>query len=176
MARGGLTALGTRGRGPLSGRAWSAQSHSETGRGEPTAETPGRHFCGKTSGQLSPLRLLSDISSDIPSSIPSNISADIPATNRNQQQLDFVRKKGVFYGQVSQNANSSVKRRGFPDKLGLRFTDRHSLDFPDTCHLDFPDALHLNFPDTCYLTKRPKSGTTELPSRDGSGRTYRPRY
>ncbi len=36
MARGGLTALGTRGRGPRSGRAWSAQSHSETGRGEPT--------------------------------------------------------------------------------------------------------------------------------------------
>ncbi len=37
MALGGLTALGTRERGgPLSGRAWSAQSHSETGRGEPT--------------------------------------------------------------------------------------------------------------------------------------------
>ena len=45
MARGGLTALGTRGRGPLSGRAWSAQSHSETGRGEPTTATPGRLFC-----------------------------------------------------------------------------------------------------------------------------------
>ena len=45
MARGGLTALGTRGRGPLSGRAWSAQSHSETGRGEPTTATPGRIFC-----------------------------------------------------------------------------------------------------------------------------------
>ena len=45
MARGGLTALGTRGRGPLSGRAWSAQSPSETGRGEPTTATPGRLFC-----------------------------------------------------------------------------------------------------------------------------------
>ena len=45
MVRGGLTALGTRGRGPLSGRAWSAQSHSETGRGEPTTATPGRLFC-----------------------------------------------------------------------------------------------------------------------------------
>ena len=45
MARGGLTALGTRGRGPLSGRAWSAQSPSETGRGEPTTATPGRIFC-----------------------------------------------------------------------------------------------------------------------------------
>ena len=45
MARGGLTALGTRGRGPRSGRAWSAQSHSETGRGEPTTATPGRLFC-----------------------------------------------------------------------------------------------------------------------------------
>ena len=45
MARGGLTALGTRGRGPLSGRAWSARSHSETGRGEPTTATPGRLFC-----------------------------------------------------------------------------------------------------------------------------------
>ena len=92
MARGGLTALGTRGRGPRSGRAWSAQRHSETGRGEPTAETHGRHFCGKASGQPSPRRLLSNISSDIP--------ANIPANNRNQQQLDFVRKKGVFYGQV----------------------------------------------------------------------------
>ena len=110
------------------------------------------------------------------------------------QQLDFVRRKGAFYGQVSQNANSSVKRQGFPDKrgvespgqmrtvvfqtdtdrgltdkLGLKFTDRHSLDFPDTCHLDFPDALHLNFPDTTYLTKRPKSGTTELPSQMARG-------
>ena len=45
MALGGLTALGTRGRGPLSGRAWSAQSPSETGRGEPTTATPGRIFC-----------------------------------------------------------------------------------------------------------------------------------
>lgn len=109
MARGGLTALGTRGRGPRSGRAWSAQRHSETERGEPIAETPGRHICGKTSGQLSPRRLLS------------NISSDIPSTNRNQQQLDFVRKKGVFYGQVSQNDNSSVKRYGFTDKRGLGF-------------------------------------------------------
>ena len=104
MAWGGLTALGTRGRGPRSGRAWSAQSHSETGRGEPTAETPGRHFCGKTSGQLSPRRL------------SSNIPSDIPSTNRNQQQLVFVRRKGVFYGQVSQMTNSSVKRWGFTDK------------------------------------------------------------
>ena len=87
----------------------------------------------------------------------------------------------MFYGQVSQNTNSSVKRRGFTDKRvvgspgqmrtvvsrtdadcgltdkrGLRFTDRHSLVFPDTCHLDFPDALHLNFPDTIYLTKATK--------------------
>ena len=54
---------------------------------------------------------------------------------------------------------------GLTDKLGLRFTDRRSSDFPDTCHLDSPDALHLNFPDTTYLTKRPKSGTTELPSQ-----------
>ena len=95
MARGGLTALGTRGRGPLSGRAWSAQSPSETGRGEPTTATPGRHFCGKASGQLSPRRLLSNISS--------NIHSDIPTTNRNQQQLDFVRRKGVFHGQVIKN-------------------------------------------------------------------------
>ena len=122
MARGGLTALGTRGRGPLSGRAWSAQSHSETGRGEPIAETPSRHFCGKASGQLSPRRLLSNISSDIP--------ADIPATNQNQQQLDFVRRKGVFYGQVSQNANSSVKRYGSTDKRGLSLPDNRGLGFP----------------------------------------------
>ena len=102
------------------------------------------------------------------------------------QQLDFVRRKGVFYGQVSQNTNSSVKRQGFPDKRGvespgqirtvvfqtdtdrgltdkrgLRFTDRRSSDFPDTCHLDFPDTI--------YLTKRPKSGTTELPSQIARG-------
>ena len=93
------------------------------------------------------------------------------------QQLDFVRRKGVFYGQVSQNANSSVKRQGFPDKRGLRFTDRRSSDFPDTCHLDFPDTCHLdfrdtrhlNFPDASHLTKRPKSGTTELPSQMARG-------
>ena len=80
---------------------------------------------------------------------------------------------------MSQNANSSVKRRGkvswtdagcgLTDKRGLRFTDRRSSDFPDTCHLDFPDALHLNFPDASYLTKRPKSGTTELLSQMARG-------
>ena len=126
MAWCGLTALGTRGRGPRSGRAWSAQRHSETVRGEPTAKTPGRLFCGRTSGQLSPRRLLSNISSDILSDIPSNI----PATNRNQQQLDFVRRKGVFYGQVSQMTNSSAKRRGFPDKRELRLPDKRGLGFP----------------------------------------------
>ena len=107
---------------PRSGRAWSAQRHSETGRGEPTAETTGRHFCGKTSGQPSPRRLLS------------NISSDIPATNRNQQQLDFVRRKGVFYGQVSQNelrrgagrCYSSVKRWSFPGKVRLHGA-RHNV-------------------------------------------------
>ena len=51
----------------------------------------------------------------------------------------------------------------------MRFTDRRSSDFPDTCHLDFPDALHLNFPDASYLTKRPKSGTTELLSQMARG-------
>ena len=101
------------------------------------------------------------------------------------QQLDFVRRKGVFYGQVVRMTNSSVKRRdstdkrgvgssrqirtmvsrtdadcGLTDKLGLRFTDRCSSDFPDTCHLDFPDTRHLNFPDASYLTKQPKSGIT----------------
>ena len=60
----------------------------------------------------------------------SNISSDIPSTNRNQQQLDFVRKKGVLYGQVSQNDNSSVKRRGFPDKRELRLPDKRGLGFP----------------------------------------------
>ena len=92
------------------------------------------------------------------------------------QQLDFVRRKGVFYGQVVRMTNSSVKRRGFPDKRGvgspgqmrtvvsradadwgltdkrgLRFTDRRSSDFPDTCHLDFPDVSYLDFPDTRHL-------------------------
>ena len=69
--------------------------------------------------------------------------------------------------------NLSGRRLGFTDKRGLRFTDRRSLDFPDTCHLDFPDTCHLDFPDTRYLnfpdasqlTKRPKSGTTELTSQ-----------
>ncbi len=140
MAQGGLTALGTRGRGPLSGRAWSAQSHSETGRGEPTTATPGRIFCGKTSGQLSPLRLLSNISSDIPSDISSDIPADIPATNRNQQQLDFVRRKGAFYGQVIKNDNSSVKRYGFTDKRGLRLPDKRGLGFHGQ-RRGFPDNL-----------------------------------
>ena len=59
--------------------------------------------------------------------------------------------------------------RGLTDKLGLKFTDRHSLDFPDTCHLDFPDTRHLNFPDASYLTKRPKSGITELLSQMARG-------
>ncbi len=114
------------------------------------------------------------------------------------QQLNFVRRKGVFSGQVSQNANSSVKRQGFPDKRGvrspgqmrtvvfqtdtdrgltdkrgLRFTDRRSSDFPDTCHLDFPDALHLNFPDASYLTKATKIRNDRVTVSDGSGRTYR---
>ena len=101
------------------------------------------------------------------------------------QQLDFIRRKGVFYGQVVRMTNSSVRRRGFPDKRvvvssrqirtvvsrtdadcgftdkhGLRFTDRRSSDFPDTCHLDFPDTRYLNFPDASQLTKQPKSGIT----------------
>ena len=143
MARGELTALGTRGRGPRSGRAWSAPRQSETGRGEPTAETPSRHFCGKTSGQLSPRRLLSNISSDIPSSILSDIPSNFPATNRNQQQLDFVRRKGAFYGQVSQNDNSSVKRYGFTDKRELRLPDKRGLGFPGQMR-GFTDNLKKN--------------------------------
>ena len=103
-------------------------------------------------------------------------------------------ERGRFTDKVSQNANSSVKRQGFPDKRGvespgqmrtvvfqtdtdrgltdkrgLRFTDRRSLDFPDTCHLDFPDTRQMNFPDASYLTKRPESGTTELPSQMARG-------
>ena len=111
-----------------------------------------------------------------PQAFPQTFPQTFPqptATNRNQQQLDFVRKKGVFYGQVSQIDQLIRKKAGFSgqtrgmvlqtdadcgltDKLGLKFTDRHSLVFPDTCHLDFPDALHLNFPDTIYLTKATK--------------------
>ena len=33
------------------------------------------------------------------SNIPSSIPSDIPATNQNQQQLDFVRRKAGFHGQ-----------------------------------------------------------------------------
>ena len=140
MARGGLTALGTRGRGPLSGRAWSAQRHLETRRDvvNRLRRHPVDTFAERHPANSPPRLLLSDISSDIPSSIPSNISADIPATNRNQQQLDFVRKKGVFYGQVSQMTNSSVKRRGFTDKRGLRFPDKRGLRLPDKRGLGFP--------------------------------------
>ena len=87
-----------------------------------------------------------------------------------ESKCQFIRKKAGFSGQTR---GSGVSRAdadcGLTDKLGLRFTDRRSLDFPDTCHLDFPDALHLNFPDTIYLTKRPKSGTTELPSQMARG-------
>ena len=113
------------------------------------------------------------------------------------QQLDFVRRKGVFYGQVVRMTNSSVKRRGFTDKRvvgssrqirtvvsrtdadcgltdkhGLRFTDRRSLDFPDTCHLDFPETRHLYFPDVSYLTKRPKSGITNSAQKTSAAETW----
>ena len=91
----------------------------------------------------------------------------------------LVRRKAGFHGQVVQNQNLSGRTRGrvsrtdtdcgLTDKRGLRFTDRRSSDFPDTCHLDFRDTRHLNFPDASYLTKRPKSGTTELPSQMARG-------
>ena len=86
-----------------------------------------------------------------------------------KSKCQFIRKKAGFYGQTRGRVFQTDADCGLTDKLGLRFTDRHSLDFPDTCHLDFPDALHLNFPDTIYLTKRPKSGTTELPSQMARG-------
>ena len=76
------------------------------------------------------------------------------------QQLDFVRRKGVFYGQTRGRVSRTDADCGLTDKRGLRFTDRRSSDFPDTCHLDFPDTRHLNFPDASYLTKQPKSGIT----------------
>ena len=131
---------------------------------------------------------------DILPTLPSATSLSKSLRQPKHQQLDFVRRNGVFYGQVVRMTNSSVKRQGFPDKRGvrsprqmrtvvfqtdtdcgltdkrgLRFTDRRSSDFPDTCHLDFPDTRHLNFPDASYLTKRPKSGTTELPSQMARG-------
>ena len=59
------------------------------------------------------------------------------------QQLDFVRRMGVFYGQVSQNANSSVKRRGFTDKRGLSLPDKRGLGFP-VKRRGFTDNLKKN--------------------------------
>ena len=108
MARGGLTALGTRGRGPLSGRAWSAQRHLETRRDvvNRLRRHPVDTFAERHPANSPPRLLLSDIPSSIPADIPSDIPSDIPATNQNQQQLDFVRRKGVFYGQVSSKYNS----------------------------------------------------------------------
>ena len=85
------------------------------------------------------------------------------------QNDQFIRKKAGFSGQTRGKVSWTDADCGLTDKLGLKFTDRHSSDFPDTCHLDFPDALHLNFPDASYLTKRPKSGTTELPSQIARG-------
>lgn len=101
-----------------------------------------------------------------------------------ESKWQLVREKVWFYGQTWTEAPrqtwTGVSRTNVDwshtYKRGLRFTDRSSLDFPDVLHLNFPDARYLNFLDASYLTKRPKSGTTELPSRDGSGRTYRPRY
>ena len=93
-----------------------------------------------------------------------------------KSKYQFIRKKAGFHRQTRGIVSRTDADCGLTDKLGLKFTDRHRLDFPDTCHLDFPDTRHLNFPDARHLTKRPKSGITELPSRDGSGRTYRPRY
>ena len=131
---------------------------------------------------------------DILPTLPSATFLSKSLRQPKHQQLDFVRRNGVFSGQVVRMTNSSVKRRGFPDKRGvrspgqmrtvvlqtdadcgltdkrgLRFTDRRSSDFPDTCHLDSPDTRHLNFPDASHLTKRPKSGTTELPSQMARG-------
>ena len=73
-----------------------------------------------------------------------------------ESKCQLIRKKAGFYGQTRGRVSRTDADCGLTDKRGLRFTDRRSSDFPDD--------LHLNFPDTIYLTKRPKSGTTELPS------------
>ena len=121
-----------------------------------------------------------DFSQQIPKATKTAATRFCPEKGRilrtSKSKCQFIRKKAGFSGQTRGRVSRTDTDRGLTDKRGLRFTDRRSSDFPDTCHLDFPDALHLNFPDARHLTKRPKSGTTELPSRDGSGRTYRPRY
>ena len=90
--------------------------------------------------------------------------------SRTSCQIDqLIRKKAGFSGQTRGRVSRTDADCGLTDKRGLRFTDRRSLDFPNTCHLDFPDARYLNLPDASYLTKRPKSGTTELPSQMARG-------
>ena len=93
MARGGLTALGTRGAreagGPGPPRVIPRRDVVNQQQLHPVDTFAERHPANSP-----PRLLLSDIPSSIPSDIPSDIPADIPATNQNQQQLDFVRKKG----------------------------------------------------------------------------------
>ena len=97
-------------------------------------------------------------------------STKIRKIHSSVKRRGFPDKRGVRSpGQMRTVVFQTDTDRGLTDKRGLRFTDRRSLDFPDTCHLDFPDTRQLNFPDASYLTKRPKSGTTELPSQMARG-------
>ena len=113
------------------------------------------------------------------------------------QQLDFVRRKGVFYGQVVRMTNSSVKRRGFPDKRGVGspgqmrtvvsradadwgLPGRRGLWSPGqtrtvvlrTLGLRFTDRRSSDFPDTCHLDF---PGTRHLNFQDASQLTKQPK-
>ena len=169
IARGGLTALGTRGRGPRAG-----------GPGPPrvlprrdVVNKPQLHPVGSFAERHPANSPLGDFSQQIPKATKTPATRFCPekggVLRTSESNGQFIRKKAGFSGQTRGKVSRTDADCGLTVKLGLKFTDRHRLDFPDTCHLDFPDALHLNFPDTIYLTKRPKSGTTELPSQMARG-------
>ncbi len=176
MARGGLTALGTRGRGPRAGgpgppRVIPRRDVVNQPQLHPVDTFAERHPANSPHG---------DFSLQIPKATKTPATRFCPEKGRilrtSKSKCQFIRKKAGFSGQTRGRVFQTDADCGLTNKLGLRFTDRRSLDFPDTCHLDFPDTRYLNFPDASQLTKRPKSGTTKLSSRDGSGRTYRPRH
>ena len=158
MARGGLTALGTRGRGPLSGRAWSAQRHLETRRD--VVNQPQLHPVGSFAERHPANSPHGDFSQQIPNATKTPTTRFCPekggVLRTSESKCQLIRKKAGFSGQTRGRVFQTDADCGLTDKLGLKFTDRHRLDFPDTCHLDFPDALHLYFPDTRHLTKATK--------------------
>ena len=106
-----------------------------------------------------------DFSQQIPKATKTSATRFCPekwgVLRTSKSKCQLIRKKAGFSGQTRDRVSQTDADCGLTDKRGLRFTDQRSSDFPDTCHLDFPD--------TRYLTKQPKSGTTELPSQMARG-------